>query len=153
MLGKITQCPQNESIEIFKNSYKVMMLSGFVSTSINIINLGIYHWPTSTIEKTVLIRKLEELCRQNPELEHIYENIPIVSPGSSTFNSSTTVQSRPNVVESYLTPTASGNDGRHSRLSSPHFTMDRGANAKDGDPIPNLILVKGGDLRVKKGMF
>ena len=152
MLGKITRCPQNESIEIFKNSYKVRMPSGLVSASIDIINLGIYHWPTSTIEKTVLIRKLEELCRQNPELEHIYENISIVSSGSSTFNSNTVVQSRPNVVESYLSPTTSANDGRHSRLSSPHFSMDR-VNAKEGDPIPNLILVKGGDLRVKKGMF
>lgn len=129
------------------------MCSGLWFRSIDMTRLGIYHWPTSTIEKNILIRKLEELCRQNPELEHIYENIPITSSFSSTFNSNTAVQSRPNVGENFLSPMTSANDGRRSRLSSPHVTLDRGANAKDGDPIPNLILVKGGDLRVKKGIF
>ena len=123
-----------------------------VSPSTRDVNLGIYHWPTSTIEKAVLIRKLEELCRQNPELEHIYENIPFTSSSSSTLNINTAVQSRPNVVGNYLNPSMNANDNRQSRLNSSHLSPDRRMNVKEGDPIPNLILVKGGDLRVKKGI-
>lgn len=117
------------------------------------MSLGIYHWPTSTIEKAVLIRKLEELCRQNPELEHIYENVPIISYSSSTLNNGTAVQPQSNAVENSLNPGMSSNDNRQSIMNSPQLSSDRRANVKEGDPIPNLILVKGGDLRVKKGIF
>lgn len=113
------------------------------------MNIGIYHWPTPTIEKSVLIEKLEQLCRQNPELEHIYENVPILPisdliinrnpDNNSPLTTGKTDRSRP------ISPTNNNN----------YLTTTNGnhIDTNESNPIQNVILAKEGDLTVRKGIF
>lgn len=86
---------------------------------------GIYHWPSETIEKSALIKKLEELCRENPEIEHIYENVPI-SKRTDTMTSSI--------------------NQSNGTTASEEQTIRR-----DSNPLVNIKVVKEGELKVRKG--
>jgi hypothetical protein len=113
------------------------------------MNLGIYDWPTPTIEKSALIEKLEELCRQNPELKHIYENVPMLPISDSALN--------PNTDDHFQSATRKTHHNRpifptNNKNQQP-TTNGNYIDANESNLIQNIILAKEGELTVRKGIF
>lgn len=85
-------------------------------------SIAIHRWPTATIEKSTLIQILNDLCEDNPELQNIYDNSLVSAVGHD--------------------------DGTQSCVDT---ISEKPAVQHRNQPISQVVLVKGGDLTVRKG--